>query len=39
MQLTGCHNSAQLEQMLEQERLEKLRLLEQFRRLGVDVED
>jgi hypothetical protein len=29
----------QMEQALEQERLEKLRLLEQLRRLGVDVEE
>jgi hypothetical protein len=28
-----------MEQALEQERLEKLRLLEQLRRLGVDVEE
>jgi hypothetical protein len=31
--------SKQMEQALEQERLEKLRLLEQLRRLGVDVEE
>jgi hypothetical protein len=31
--------AAQMEQALEQERLEKLRLLEQLRRLGVDLNE